>query len=62
MTIRSEDVDRIVGGGGEVRTSGGDKVGNVGQVYLDDETGQPSWVTVEHRTEHECPHIRLRRY
>ena len=47
MTIRSEDVDRIFGGGGEVRTSGGDKVGKVGQVYLDDETGEPSWVTVK---------------
>jgi sporulation protein YlmC with PRC-barrel domain len=47
MTIRSEDVNRIAGGGGEVRTSSGEKVGNVGQVYLDDETGQPSWVTVK---------------
>ena len=24
----------------------GDRVGSVGQVYLDDQTGQPSWVTV----------------
>lgn len=24
----------------------GDKIGKVGQVYLDDETGQPAWVTV----------------
>jgi sporulation protein YlmC with PRC-barrel domain len=47
MTIRSEDVKRIAGGGGEVRTSSGEKVGKVGQVYLDDETGQPSWVTVK---------------
>ena len=47
MTIRSEDVNTILGGGGEVRTSSGDKIGKVGQVYLDDETGQPSWVTVK---------------
>lgn len=47
MTIRSEDVNRIAGGGGEVRTSSGEKIGKVGQVYLDDETGQPSWVTVK---------------
>jgi sporulation protein YlmC with PRC-barrel domain len=46
MTIRSEDINTIIGGGGEVRTSGGDKVGKVGQVYLDDQSGQPSWVTV----------------
>ena len=25
----------------------GDKIGNVGQVYLDDETGQPAWVAVK---------------
>jgi sporulation protein YlmC with PRC-barrel domain len=47
MTIRSEDVNRIAGGGGEVRTSSGEKIGKVGQVYLDDETGEPSWVTVK---------------
>ncbi len=26
--------------------SDGDKIGKVGQVYLDDQTGQPAWVTV----------------
>jgi uncharacterized protein (TIGR02271 family) len=29
-----------------VRTSGGDKIGKVAQVYLDDQTGEPEWVTV----------------
>jgi sporulation protein YlmC with PRC-barrel domain len=47
MTIRSEDVDAIAAGGGEVRTTNGDKVGGIGQVYLDDESGRPSWVTVK---------------
>lgn len=47
MTIRGEDVDTIAGGGGDVRTSSGDRVGKVGQIYLDDESGQPSWVTVK---------------
>jgi uncharacterized protein (TIGR02271 family) len=32
--------------GATVRTEGGDKIGRVGQVYLDDDTGQPEWVTV----------------
>src|SRR5215217_6774020 len=32
--------------GATVRTEGGDKIGRVAQVYLDDETGQPEWVTV----------------
>ncbi len=33
--------------GREVVDSNGDKLGKVGQVYLDDETGQPQWVTVK---------------
>jgi uncharacterized protein (TIGR02271 family) len=32
--------------GGAVTDSDGDKVGKVGQVYLDDRTGEPDWVTV----------------
>ena len=38
------DTDRVIGG--TVHDSNGDKVGKVGQVYLDDATGQPNWVTV----------------
>ena len=47
MTIRDEDVATIAGGGGEVRTASGDKIGRVGQIYLDDDSGHPSWVTVK---------------
>jgi sporulation protein YlmC with PRC-barrel domain len=32
--------------GSTVRDSSGDKIGKVGQFYLDDTTGQPEWVTV----------------
>ncbi|HEY8372100.1 MAG TPA: PRC-barrel domain-containing protein, partial [Pseudonocardiaceae bacterium] len=32
--------------GDEVYDANGEKIGKVGQVYLDDETGQPAWVTV----------------
>src|SRR6185369_6168584 len=32
--------------GSTVRDSAGEKIGKVGQVYLDDTTGQPEWVTV----------------
>jgi sporulation protein YlmC with PRC-barrel domain len=32
--------------GSTVRDSSGDKIGKVGQVYLDDTTGLPEWVTV----------------
>lgn len=32
--------------GRKLRTSDGDKVGTIGQVYLDDHNGRPEWVTV----------------
>jgi len=38
------DVTRL--SGATVRDSGGDKIGKVSQVYLDDRTGEPEWVTV----------------
>ena len=47
MTIRDEDVATVARGGGEVRTTSGDKIGKIGQVYTDDESGRPSWVTVK---------------
>ena len=34
-------------GGGNVYSADGDKLGSVGQFYLDDQTGQPEWVTVK---------------
>jgi len=42
--ISPSDIDRIEGS--TAYDSSGDKVGKVGQLYLDDETGQPEWVTV----------------
>ena len=46
MTIsNASDVQNMIG-----RTavdSNGDKIGKVGQVYLDDRTGEPLWVTVQ---------------
>ncbi|GAA3603652.1 hypothetical protein GCM10022199_04220 [Marihabitans asiaticum] len=41
MTLNIEQVQ-----GGTVYDSDGDKVGSVGQIYLDDTTGEPNWVTV----------------
>jgi sporulation protein YlmC with PRC-barrel domain len=32
--------------GGKVIGNDGDEVGSVGQIYVDDQTGNPSWVTV----------------
>jgi uncharacterized protein (TIGR02271 family) len=45
MTIDQNEVSEVMGA--NVLDSDGDKVGPVGQVYLDDETGQPEWVTVK---------------
>jgi len=42
-------IDQIQGlaGHGKVVTEHGDKVGSIGQVYVDDTTGAPNWVTVK---------------
>lgn len=45
--ITTEHLDTILGGGGNVVSQHGDKIGGIGQVYLDDETGEPSWVTAK---------------
>ncbi len=37
-------IDQVTGS--DAYGSDGDKIGSVGQVYLDDQTGQPAWVTV----------------
>ena len=47
MSIRNEDVHLIATGSGEVRSATGDRIGEIGQVYLDNETGEPNWVTVK---------------
>ena len=46
MTISVEEIQAITAHG-KVVTEGGDTVGNIGQVYLDDSTGNPSWVTAK---------------
>ncbi|MHA7145332.1 DUF2382 domain-containing protein [Arthrobacter sp. TmT3-37] len=45
--LTQNDIDSILSGRGHVLDSNGTKVGSVGQVYLDDQTGDPSWVTVK---------------
>jgi len=43
--ISTKQVQDIVGAGGHVLGQDGSKIGSVGQVYLDDETSRPEWVT-----------------
>ncbi|MBT1004203.1 DUF2382 domain-containing protein [Paenarthrobacter sp. DKR-5] len=45
--ITKEHIDNLVNGGGDVLTEDGDKIGGIGQIYVDDHTEQPSWVTVK---------------
>src|SRR5918993_4450451 len=42
-----ENIDTLLNAGGNVLSADGDKIGSIGQVYADDETGQPSFVTVK---------------
>ena len=41
MALTSEQLASVTSG--NVIDSDGDKIGGVGQVYLDDQTGDPSW-------------------
>ena len=43
--INIDQVQDIIGR--TVTTTSGDKIGKAGQVYLDDQSGQPEWVTVQ---------------
>jgi uncharacterized protein (TIGR02271 family) len=42
--IGTETISRVIGQ--DVYDETGDKIGSAAEVYLDDETGQPEWVTV----------------
>ena len=42
--IDQNEITRL--SGATVRDAAGEKIGKVSQVYLDDQTGQPEWVTV----------------
>jgi uncharacterized protein (TIGR02271 family) len=46
MIITTDQLQRL-DGHGKVVTDHGDKVGSIGQVYVDDTTGAPNWVTVK---------------
>lgn len=44
--ISTDQIERLLSGG-TVVSQAGEKVGKVGQVFLDDHTGEPEWVTVK---------------
>lgn len=43
--IGTDTIDRVIGS--DVFDESGDKIGSATEVYLDDETGRPEWVTVK---------------
>ncbi|WP_247827635.1 YsnF/AvaK domain-containing protein [Arthrobacter antioxidans] len=45
--ISQNDINTILSSKSTVMDSNGTKIGSAGQVYLDDQTGDPSWVTVK---------------
>ena len=45
MALTTEQLGSVANG--NVIDTDGDKIGGVGQIYLDDSTGQPNWVTVK---------------
>ncbi|GLB69393.1 PRC and DUF2382 domain-containing protein [Arthrobacter mangrovi] len=45
--ITRENIDILAGGNTNVLDNSGNKIGSVGQFYLDDRTEDPSWVTVK---------------
>ena len=45
--ISKEQVQALISGGGNVLGADGSKIGSVGQVYLDDQTSEPEWVTTK---------------
>ena len=47
MTISSNQVSSLFAGGGKVVSASGSKIGSIGQIYLDNQTDEPTWVTVK---------------
>ncbi len=45
MSLTESDINRVIGS--TLYGAGGEKIGNVGQVFFDDFTGRPEWVTVQ---------------
>jgi uncharacterized protein (TIGR02271 family) len=44
--IGTDEIQNLLVSGGTVVDNDGDKIGKVSQVFLDDQTGNPEWVTV----------------
>jgi len=45
--LAKEHIDDLLRRNGSVLSTDGDKIGSIGQVYADDDNGQPTWVTAK---------------
>ena len=45
--VTKEQAQTLAGSSGNVVSTTGDKIGGIGQIYVDDTTGDPTWVTVK---------------
>ncbi|WP_426225711.1 DUF2382 domain-containing protein [Pseudarthrobacter sp. DSP2-3-2b1] len=45
--LAKEHIDQLLSKNGNVLSTDGDKIGSIGEVYADDDNGQPTWVTVK---------------
>ncbi|WP_458779768.1 DUF2382 domain-containing protein [Arthrobacter sp. D3-16] len=45
--LSTENLSALATGGGNVIGSDGTKIGSIGQIYADDDTSEPTWVTVK---------------
>lgn len=45
--LNRENIENLLAKGGNVIGSDGGKIGSIGQLYADDDTGEPTWVTVK---------------
>jgi uncharacterized protein (TIGR02271 family) len=45
--LSTDQAQQLLGGGGNVVDNDGDKIGSIGQIFLDDQSGRPEWVTVK---------------
>ncbi|WP_258805183.1 PRC and DUF2382 domain-containing protein [Pseudarthrobacter sp. NS4] len=45
--LNRENIEDLLNKGGNVIGSDGEKIGSIGQLYADDDTGEPTWVTVK---------------
>ena len=44
--LTRENIENLLNRGGDVIAADGEKIGAIGQLYADDDTGEPTWVTV----------------